>query len=104
LPADADKQEIKDILVFPHPYNSDGGNMRLRYKITKRASEINLKIYSSSFRLIKDIKIGADLYAGEHTAEVSRRKMNLLANGSYYFVIKDDSGAASKAEKLIILK
>jgi len=78
--------------------------MRLRYKITKRASEINLKIYSSSFRLIKDIKIGADLYAGEHTAEVSRRKMNLLANGSYYFVIKDDSGAASKAEKLIILK
>jgi len=104
LPADADKQEIKDVLVFPHPYNSDGGDMRLRYKITKRAHEINLKIYSSSFRLIKDIQIGADLYAGEHTAQVSRRKLNLFANGSYYFVIKDDSGAVSKAEKLIILK
>jgi len=104
LPADADEQKIEDIFVFPHPYNSDEGDMRVRYKITKRASEINLKIYSSSFRLIKDIKIGADLYAGEHTAQVSRRKLNLFANGSYYFVIKDDSGAVSKVEKLIILK
>jgi len=104
LPADADEQKIKDVFVFPHPYNSDGGNMRVRYRITKRASEINLKIYSSSFRLIKEIQIGADLYAGEHTAEVSRRKMNLLANGSYYFVIRDDTGASSKLQKLIILK
>ena len=104
LPADADEQKIEDIFVFPHPYNSDEGNMRVRYKITKRASEINLKIYSASFRLIKEIQIGADLYAGEHTAEVSRRKMNLFANGSYYFVIKDDTAASSKLQKLIILK
>ena len=97
-------QEIKDVLVFPHPYNSDNGNMRLRYKITKKASEINLKIYSSSFRLIKEIQIGSDLYAGEHTAEISKRKMNMLANGSYYFVIKDDAGASSKLQKVIILK
>ncbi|MBN2754142.1 MAG: CIA30 family protein, partial [Candidatus Goldbacteria bacterium] len=70
LPTEADKMEIKNIFVYPHPYNPDKGNLRIRFTITKKADEINLKIYSASFRCIKEINLTDDIPAGEHTAEV----------------------------------
>ncbi|PKL92869.1 MAG: hypothetical protein CVV21_00570 [Candidatus Goldiibacteriota bacterium HGW-Goldbacteria-1] len=104
LPPDADKQQIKDVLVYPHPYNPNDSMLRIRYTLTKKAKEVNLKVYSVSFRLVKEIKLSGEVYAGVKTAEIPASRLKTFACGTYYFVIRDDSGAASKTDKLIIIK
>ncbi len=103
-PSDAKEQEIKDILLYPHPYDAAKDNLKIMYTITKRAQSVKLLIYSSAFRLIREVEIGRALYAGTHIGEVKASQIRQLANGTYYFVVKDNEGKRSKADKLIVLK
>ncbi len=103
-PSDAKEQEIKDILLYPHPYDAAKDNLKIMYTITKRAQSVKLLIYSSAFRLIREVEIGRELYAGTHIGEVKASQIRQLANGTYYFVVKDNEGIRSKADKLIIIK
>jgi len=104
IPADSKVQEIKDIILFPHPYNSVSDSLKIKYTTTKRSSEITMKIYSSAFRLIKKVSLGKNVYAGTHVGEVKVSQIKQLANGTYYFVIEDKDGARSRTDKIIILK
>ncbi len=103
-PSDAKEQEIKDILLYPHPYDAKNGNLKIKYTITKRAQSVKLLIYSSAFRLIREVEIGMELHAGTHIGEVKSSQIKTLANGTYYFVVKDSEGTRSKADKIIVLK
>ena len=89
LPTETEKMEINNILVYPHPYSPDKGNLRIRFTITKKAHEISVKIYSASFRCVKDIKLFDAVQAGEYTAEIRSGKLKTFANGTYYFVLTD---------------
>ncbi len=101
---DTKEQEIKDILLYPNPYDGKNQNLKVSYTITKSATSIRFRIYSSAFRLIQETEIGRALHAGIHTGEVNASQLKLLANGTYYFVITDNEGARSKADKFIIIK
>jgi len=103
LPAETDKMEINNILVYPHPYSPDKGNLKIRFTITKKAHEISVKIYSASFRCVKDIKLFDAVQAGEYTAEIRSGKLKTFANGTYYFVLTD-GGARSRADKIIVMR
>jgi len=104
IPPDAKEQEIKDVFVYPHPYEAKADSLKIKFTLKKRTSEVRLKIYSSAFRLIREVEIGKALYAGTHVGEIKAAQMRQLANGTYYFVIMDSEGTRSKADKIIILK
>ena len=103
LPTETNKMEINNILVYPHPYSPDKGNLKIRFTITKKAHEISVKIYSASFRCVKDIKLFDAVQAGEYTAEIRSGKLKTFANGTYYFVLTD-GGARSRADKIIVMR
>jgi|GEM_PF-2423556 len=104
IPSDAKEQEIKDVTLYPHPYDGKNGNLKIMYTLKKRASSVKLRIYSSAFRLIREDEIGKSVYAGTHIGEIKAAKLSVLANGTYYFVVTDSGGARSKADKLILIK
>ncbi len=103
-PSDSKEQEIKDILLYPNPYDAKNGNLKIKYTITKRAQTVKLLIYSSAFRLIREIEIGREMHAGTRIGEVKASQIKTLANGTYYFVITESEGKRSKADEIIILK
>jgi len=95
--------EIKNIFVYPHPYNPDKGDLRIKFTVTKKADEISVKIYSASFRCVKDIKLFDAIQAGEYTAQIKSGRLKTFANGTYYFVLTDGE-IRSKADKIIVMK
>ncbi len=102
--ADAKEQEIKDVFTYPNPYNPKYGDINIKYSIKKHAGFIKMKIYSSSFRLLKEIEIGRELPAGSYTAVVKASEIKYLSNGTYYFVFVDDAGIKSKTGKILLIK
>jgi len=68
---------------------------------------VELKIYSSAFRLIKKVDISSACVPGRKKSAVPAGEFGNLSNGTYYFVLEGDSDGGfvrSKTEKLIILK
>jgi len=104
IPSDAKEQEIKDVFVYPHPYDARADSLKIKFTLKKRTSEVRLKVYSSAFRLIKEVEIGKALYAGTHVGQIKASQLRQLANGTYYFVLIDGEGTRSKSDKLIIVK
>jgi len=99
---------IKNIRIYPHPYNPKSINdLRIRYYVTQHCSEVRIKIYSASFRLILNETIEQNIDAGLKISTLGRETLSRLANGIYYFVIEakgKDGKIRSRPEYLVILK
>ena len=107
-PTESDKLEIKDRLVYPCPWNTDGGqNLKIRFTATKRFTSARIFIYTVNFRQIRMLETQGGP-AGQNTIELPPVYLSNLANGSYYYLItaKDISGkeARAKVDKILILK
>jgi len=103
---DGDAIKITDVLVYPHPLNGKD-DIRFFFNLEKSTDSVYLKVYSSAFRLIKNVKIAGPCTAGNNYGKASKALTKELANGTYYFILEGKNGnekGSSKIDKLIILK
>jgi len=106
VPTEGKTPEIKDVDVYPVPYGKKG-NVYFEFTLTKFVNSVELKIYSSAFRLIKKVDVSSACVQGRKKSAVPAKEFGNLANGTYYFILEGESAdgfVKSKMEKLIILK
>jgi|DewCreStandDraft_4_1066084.scaffolds.fasta_scaffold19948_2 chitinase len=99
--------KIENLVLYPNPYNPNNQDLKINILITGQLKLIKVKIYTSGFRLIKQITYEGD-YAGEETLIIDKRYLNNLANGVCYILIAgiNNEGITihSKPNNLIIFK
>lgn len=98
-----------EVITFPNPAK-DGEDVKARFSLTKRASKVTFKLYTASYRSIREEKFTANFAAGENDVTLGWLKnFNSLSAGTYYYVLyAGDAGseksARSKIGKIIILR
>lgn len=102
----SEKEEIK-IEKYQNPYNPEKDDLKIKILVKFQCKLIKVKIYTTSFRLIKQITYENN-YAGEVTLTIDKRNLNTLTNGIYYLLItgmnKEGKTINSKPINLIILR
>lgn len=105
-PTESMDPKIEDLLVYPNPYS--GGKLKIRCTLTKKTQGISFRLYSASFRLLKEHKNTGAQMNGEVIVEVPEKDLKPLSNGTYYYVLTAETDAGSKirskADKFIIMK
>nr|HPH54050.1 hypothetical protein [Bacteroidales bacterium] len=105
-PTESMDPKITDLLVYPNPYTE--GKLRIKCKISKRTRGVSFKLYSASFRLLKEYNNTNPQMNGEVIVEVPEQNFKNLSNGTYYYMLSAETEAGSKikskADKFIIMK
>jgi hypothetical protein len=109
IPAEEEAElKISDVLIYPHPFNpKTSDNLRINFYLTKHCSEVKIKIYTTSFRLVKSDVILTNANAGMKHCFLYAQKLLNLSNGLYYFILEaedESKKARSKADYLVILR
>jgi hypothetical protein len=95
---------ITDVKIWPNPYNPDTGNINFGYALGQDSEETELRIYTASFRLIKEIAVADSDLAGSKTRTVDASNFSGLASGTYYILIEaEQSGREVKSQPAIII-
>ncbi len=98
--------KITDLLVYPNPYTE--GKLKIKCKISKKTRGVSFKLYSASFRLLKEYNNTNPQMNGEVIVEVPEQNFKKLSNGTYYYMLSAETEAGSKikskADKFIIMK
>jgi hypothetical protein len=101
------KLEINNVAIYPNPLVI-GGALNIKLNLSQAPGKIKLKIYTVSFRAVREITWKNGIHAGDNTLQASSMNIGNLAGGVYYYVIKADnlSGteAGSKAGPLVVLR
>ena len=102
------QQTINNVVVYPDPYNPDKDNLKIKFEITQPCKTIKIKIYTTGYRLIKQITQPRNYNSGDNNIEIEGRYINKLANGVYYLIItvKNLEGKEinSKPQILVIIR
>ncbi|MBP7792880.1 MAG: glycosyl hydrolase 53 family protein [Candidatus Goldbacteria bacterium] len=108
---DEKELKIEDVVIYPNPYNPDNpdsGDLHIGFEITQACKMINVRIYTSGFRLVKQITHTGNYTVGRNVIDIESRYIKNLANGSYFVIIsainKQGKQENSKPEILVILK
>jgi|DewCreStandDraft_4_1066084.scaffolds.fasta_scaffold02977_18 O-glycosyl hydrolase len=105
---DKEEYKIEDVVIMPNPYIPGKRDIKIGFEITQASKVIKVRIYTSGFRLIKQIAQVGNYVVGRNTIEIESRYLKNLANGTYYIVITaiNNKGVSvnSKPVTLIILK
>jgi len=98
---------ITNVKIWPNPYNPDTGNFKISYVLGQDTDEVDIKIYTAAFRLVKTaIVSGPDTY-GDKSAQLDFSDFENFASGTYYYVlISRQSGklVKSKANLIVIIR
>jgi len=103
--SDSDKLEIKDFEFAPNPYNS--GNLLISFTVNKSTGNVKFRLYTGSFRLIREINLKLTPGAGVKTFNIPETKIGNLANGTYYPVLLAEGGsqkAISGIKTLVVIR
>ncbi|MBN2754876.1 MAG: cellulase family glycosylhydrolase [Candidatus Goldbacteria bacterium] len=106
VPTEGEKAEIKDVDVYPVPFDNKG-KVYFEFTLTKSMNSVELKIYSSGYRLLKRVDVSSACVPGRKKSAIAAVEFGNLANGTYYFVLEGNSAEGfvrSRTEKMIILK
>ncbi len=96
----------KRIIIYPNP-STGLSDIYIKFYITKKADFLNMRIYTTGLRLIREKVYEKVLLQGENEIKIPKNDLKGLSRGIYYFVIfvKDKSGqeVKSKLEKMVII-
>ncbi|MCX8094566.1 MAG: M6 family metalloprotease domain-containing protein, partial [Candidatus Goldbacteria bacterium] len=99
---------INDVVIYPNPYNLINDDLKIKFTATQNFNFIKIKIFTSSFRLIKQIVIEDVYFPGENLLIINKKYLSQFSNGVYYFILyiknMDGEEVRSRPEILIILK
>jgi len=108
---ESEKYGIEDIVIYPNPYNNSGNeDLKISFKVTQKSKMIKVRIYTTGYRLIKQITFADKTYnAGViNKINIPDKYFTSLANGAYYLIIyaKNFKGeeVKSKPETLLIIR
>ncbi|MBP7792879.1 MAG: hypothetical protein KA120_07450 [Candidatus Goldbacteria bacterium] len=108
---DEKELKIEDVVIYPNPYNPDNpdsGDLHIGFEITQACKIINVRIYTSGFRLVKQITQTGNYTVGRNVIDIESRYIKNLANGSYFVIItainKQGKQESSKPQILIKLR
>ena len=88
---DEEKLKIEDVVIYPNPYNPDNpdsGDLHIGLYITQACKTMKVRIYTSGFRLIKQITQTENYGVGTNDVEIQERYLKDIANGVYYILIE----------------
>ncbi len=100
-----EKFEIVDVILFPNPV-SQHADLMVKFDVTRHASMIHVRIYTTSFRLVID-QAYKGYFLRDTVLTLPKRKLGGLSAGSYYISVYAEDGpekAYSKPKVAIILK
>ena len=89
---------ITNVVIYPNPCNTEKENLKINFELTGKCKLIKVKIYTSGFRLIKQISQEKDYDVGKNKINIERKYIEELSNGIYYLIME---GTDVKDEKLI---
>ena len=108
---DEEELKVEDVVIYPNPYNPDNpdsADLHIGFEITQACKTIKVRIYTSGFRLIKQISQAKNYTVGHNVIDIESRYIKNLSNGSYFVIItatnKQGKQESSKPEILIILR
>ncbi|MBP7792881.1 MAG: hypothetical protein KA120_07460 [Candidatus Goldbacteria bacterium] len=108
---DEEKLKIGDVVIYPNPYNPDNPDsvdLHIGFEITQACKTIKVRIFTSGFRLIKQITHAGNYSVGRNVIDIESRYIKNLSNGSYFVIIsainKQGKQENSKPIVLVILK
>lgn len=95
------------VIPFPNPA-MPGRDFYIQFALTQDAKSAEFRLYTRAYRLIRQVKLSENLYAGMNVAKITGKSIGDIGAGSYYFVIlaKNSKGeqAVSKAGIIQLLK
>jgi hypothetical protein len=107
IPTETENFEIinDSIIIYPQPYSGEG-DAYIKFRITKNASEIKIRIYTVAFRFVKEFEQKKQFNSGENEIRITEM-IKPLASGLYYYSIDLNNGkqqTKSKINKFIVIK
>jgi hypothetical protein len=108
-PAQTEKGQLKIVnaITAPNPYQGTG-KLVLAFTLTRSINRFEFKLFTSSFRLVRDVRLNNTFASGYNVTEVNAGQVSGLANGTYYYVIKvsgaEGTSANSKLGVLVVIK
>jgi len=100
--------EIDNVVVYPNPYRPIKGDLQINFEITQNCKIIKVKIYTTGYRLIKQISYSGNYGAGTNHIEIESKYVDKMANGVYYIIIEAintrNEKITSKPKAIVILK
>jgi hypothetical protein len=95
------------VLFFPNPH--DGKKpVGVKFWVTRSASKVTVKLYTPSYRKIKELTVPAVINTGENTLYLNPSFASTLSNGVYFFVltVEDEAGRRdiSTIREFLIIK
>src|ERR1035437_3124715 len=101
-----DRFEIRDILIYPNPYDPENTGLKINISITRAASDIKIRIYTVSFRRVMDLDFGP-INTKEAIITIPAGRLTHLSAGIYHVVVtgkSDGNKAISKPVELVIMR
>jgi len=99
---------IENIEVYPNPWDIGKGEIKIKFKVRKEIKEIEVRIYTVGYRMIKGIIEEGGYKVGENVIRVESKYLKNLANGIYYVIVigkdKENKKIISKPFEIIVLK
>lgn len=101
--------ELTDVVVYPNPH-SNNGPLNIGFSVTRPATKVCFRVYTSSFRKIKEITIAAasGAFNNRMSVAIPAHVLGSISAGSYYYILSvtDDRGKVTRSAPsfLIILK
>jgi hypothetical protein len=106
---ESDTLKIKNVILYPLPFNPDKQDkIFIRYTATKKFNKERLIVYTTGFRLVREIEYSMSYAAGSETTGFGSSYFRNMANGTYYYYMvisgTDGKEARTKIDKIIILR
>ena len=105
--APSGRTAIEDVIIYPNPVPLDS-DLKLLVRISGCPAEINLRLYTTGFRLVTDKTWKTGLSYPVSDLSVPAIYLNKLANGSYYYVLSltgcDRTKAQTRKGVLLMLR
>jgi len=101
----AEGEGIKAI-IYPNPLITDN-DLKIKFSVTKKMKKVEIRIYSTSFRLIFDFMIEKDFGLNDEII-IDKKYIKNLAKGIYYYIVIGEDGSGqkikSKIEEMVVIK
>jgi len=97
--------EIDNVVVYPNPYNSKKGNLKIGLEVTNNVRLIKVRIYTVGYRFIKQIIKEGVYNAGYNEITIERRYIGDIANGVYYIIVEcvESKGDKIKSKPIVFV-